>query len=393
MLRILFVDDETHVLDGLRRAMRSMRNQWDARFAASGVEALVELAREPVDVLVSDMRMPGLDGAQLLNEVKRKYPGTIRFILSGHAEPSAVVQAAATAHQYLAKPCDTHVLKSAIGRAQQLKDLVSNPEIAAWTGAVEALPSLPAAYQRIVACLKEGDASVSDVAGVVEEDLAVSTMVLKLANSAFFGTGQHVRTTKRAVSFLGIDNVAALVLAQGLFKPSVQPFRGGLDLAALWQHSLLTASIARSLAMQQKWAPVRADDAFLAGLLHDLGHLVIASAAPRERNPAELAVDHAQVGAYLIGLWGFPDDLLEAIAFHHHPSRVTTRVTALPGVALPGLLHAANLLADADGAAIDVNTVSGADTEFFALPGMLERWAEWHDIVLPRPGAASRVSS
>jgi HD-like signal output (HDOD) protein/CheY-like chemotaxis protein len=393
MLRILFVDDEAHVLDGLRRAMRSMRSVWDSRFAASGVEALVELAREPVDVLVSDMRMPGLDGAQLLNEVKRKYPGTIRFILSGHAEPSAVIQAAATAHQYLAKPCDTHVLKTAIGRAQQLKDLVSNPEIAAWTGAAEALPSLPAAYQRIVACLKRGDSSVADVAGVVEGDLAISTMLLKLANSAFFGTGQHVRTTQRAVSFLGIDNVAALVMAQGLFKPPARPFRGELDLAALWQHSLRTASIARSLAMHQKWAAVRADDAFLAGLLHDLGHLVIATASPRDRDLAEPAVDHAQVGAYLIGLWGFPDDLIEAIAFHHHPTRATARVTALPGVALPGLLHAANLLADADSAALDPKILSGADAEFFATPGMLERWAEWHAIVLPRPGAASRVSS
>jgi putative nucleotidyltransferase with HDIG domain len=393
MLRILFVDDEAHVLDGLRRAMRSMRGQWDARFAASGVEALVELAREPVDVLVSDMRMPGVDGAQLLNEVKRKYPGTIRFILSGHAEPSAVVQAAATAHQYLAKPCDTNVLKTAIGRAQQLKELVSNPEIAAWTGAAEALPSLPAAYQRIVACLKRDDSSVAEVAGVVEEDLAISTMVLKLANSAFFGTGQHVRTTQRAVSFLGIDNVAALVMAQGLFKPPARPFRGELDLAALWQHSLRTASIARSLAIHQKWAPVRADDAFLAGLLHDLGHLVIATASSGDRDAADVAVDHAQVGAYLIGLWGFPNDLIEAIAFHHHPSRATPRTVALPGVPLPGLLHAANLLASDDIPATDVGRVSEADAEFFAVPGMLERWAEWHAVAVPPRSAASLVSS
>jgi len=285
------------------------------------------------------------------------------------------------------------VLKTAIGLAQQLKDMVSNPEIAAWTGAAEALPSLPAAYQRILACLKRGDSSVAEVAGVVEGDLAISTMLLKLANSAFFGTGQHVRTTQRAVSFLGIDNVAALVMAQGLFKPPARPFRGKLDLAALWQHSLRTASIARSLAIHQKWAPVRADDAFLAGLLHDLGHLVIATASPGEGNAVEVAVDHAQVGAYLIGLWGFPDDLIEAIAFHHHPSRASPRAVALPGAPLPGVLHAANLLAGDDIPAVDVRNVSGADAEFFAAPGMPERWAEWHAVALPPRGATSLVRS
>jgi HD-like signal output (HDOD) protein len=376
MIKILFVDDERNVLDGLCRSMRSMRHEWDMRFASSGEDALVELTRCPADVIVSDMRMPGLDGAQLLKEVKRLYPGTIRFILSGHAEPSAILQAAVTAHQYLAKPCDTGVLKSAIGRARLLKELLSDARIAAWAGASEALPSLPAAYQRIVACLQDSEASISDVATVVAEDLSVSTVLLKLANSAFFGSGQAIRSAERAVSFLGIDNVATLVLASGVFKAPLAS-NCAPNIAELWQHSLRTASIARTLALHEKWSSARADDAFLAGMLHDLGHLVIATSAPCGEIPYGVEIDHAQAGAYLVGLWGFPDNLIEAIAFHHCPSRTGTL-----GLSLPLLLHAANLLAHGDvitGAA----AAGGMDKECFAAPGMLERWQQWQACISP----------
>jgi HD-like signal output (HDOD) protein/CheY-like chemotaxis protein len=378
MIRILFVDDEANVLEGLRRAMRSMRDQWDMRFALSGADALVELAKYPADVIVSDMRMPGLDGAQLLNEVKRLDPGTIRFVLSGHAEPSALLQAAPTAHQYLAKPCDTGVLKAAISRALALKELLGDARMAAWTGASEALPSLPAAYQRIVACLQDRRASIADVAAIVEEDLSVSTMLLKLANSAFFGCGQTICTTERAVSFLGIDNVAALVLASGVFK--APPTRGSAtaDIGELWRHSLQTASIARALALHEQWSPARAGEAFLAGMLHDLGHLVIATATSAGKIPNAADIDHGQVGAYLVGLWGFPDNLVEAIAFHHYPSRA-----GVSGLSLPALLHAANLLAHGNDQPAGAATIPGMDNVCFGATGMIERWRQWQACVVP----------
>jgi HD-like signal output (HDOD) protein/CheY-like chemotaxis protein len=377
MIKILFVDDERNVLDGLRRSMRSMRHEWDMRFASSGEDALVGLTQWPADVIVSDMRMPGLDGAQLLNEVKRLYPGMIRFVLSGHAETSAILQAAVTAHQYLAKPCDTEVLKGAISRARVLKQLLSDVRIAAWAGASEALPSLPAVYQRIVACLQDGGASIADVAAVVAEDLSVTTMLLKLANSAFFGSGQAIRTAERAVSFLGIDNVTALVLASGVFKAPLATNRSP-DIAELWQHSLQTASIARRLALHENWSSARSDDAFLAGLLHDLGHLVIATSTSSGAIPSGADIDHGQVGAYLVGIWGFPDTLVEAIAFHHHPSR-----TGALGLSLPVLLHAANLIAHGHIERVGVDTVPGMDVECFGAPGMFERLQRWQACIAP----------
>ena len=393
MVKVMFVDDESNVLDAMRRAMRALRSQWDMRFALCGADALADLAQCPADVIVADMRMPGMDGAQLLQEVKRLHPATIRFVLSGHAEPSALFQAAATAHQYLVKPCDTDMLKSAIGRALSLRQLLADARIAEWAGAAEALPSLPAAYQRIVGCLRNHSASIADVAAVVEDDPAITAMLFKLANSAFFGARQTIRTTERAVSFLGIDNVAALVLGSGLFKPARPPLPGTVDMESLWRHSVQTATIARALALHEKWSPAQADDAFLAGMLHDLGHLVIAAAglagaadAARDAARAAEEIDHARMGAYLVGLWGFPDELVEAIAFHHQPSRAATS-----GLSLPALLHAANLLAHDQDRTDAAAGTQGMDEECFGTGAMRERWQQWRQFAAPAacatPGA------
>jgi putative nucleotidyltransferase with HDIG domain len=378
VVKVLFVDDEAYVLDGLRRSMHSMRHQWDMRFATSGEHALTMLAQYPSDVILSDMRMPGINGIQLLNEVKRLYPGIIRFVLSGYAAPSAVLQSAATAHQYMAKPCDTAALQTAIRRAQSLQKFLGNKRIAARAGASEALPIMPTAYRRIVACLENRRASIADVAEVVQADLAVSTMALKLANSAFFGSAQRITSIERAVSFLGTNNVAALVLASGVFEACRSHTPAAVDVANLWQHSLTTATIARALALKEKWSAGRADDAFLAGLLHDLGHLLASTDPSDHGTPDTPGIEHGQLGAYLVGLWGFPDSLIEAIAFHHQPSVIGT-----PGMSFPALLHAANLLAHGGRQASGVAGHSGLDEECFGAPDMLERWQVWQASVLP----------
>lgn len=361
-MRVLFVDDEINVLNGLRRAMHSMRGEWDMRFASGAEEALSLLAAAPADVVVSDMRMPGFDGAALLAQIKRRHPDTIRFILSGHAEPAAVLKAATTAHQYLAKPCDVTVLKAAIARAQALKARLSDSRIASWVGQAEALPNLPDAYRRITQYLHSPEASIAGVAQIIETDPSATTMLLKVANSAFFGSAQQVRSTVRAVSFLGIANVAALVLADSVFA---QTQHTSVNVAQLWQHSLVVGATARTLALAEGWSNERSDDVFLAGMLHDIGWMVL---------PADEQIDaiHAQAGAYLLGLWGFPDFILEAVAFHHIPSQL-----AATAISLPAFIHVAQLLATTNDVPADPCSLPGADTQFFAQPMVRERWPAW----------------
>lgn len=343
MTRILFVDDEVDVIDAMRRTLHSMRGEWSMEFAVSGADALAVLAAQPADVVVSDMRMPGMDGWEFLAKVKDRAPQTVRLILSGHADPSSIMRAVGIAHQYLAKPCDRVALKAAIAQTQRLRNLVSSERLAGLVGSVGLLPSAPAAFQQLLACLRHPTASLLDVSRIVERDVAMTATVMKVVNSAFFGARQTIRSIDRAVSYLGLDMLGGLVLGQGVFHGGATTRIKGFSLDRLWEHSLMTGALARSIAMSESSSEAQAAEAFLAGLLHDVGRVIFAThAAPAPEGEDVLArMDdhHAEVGAYLLGLWGFPNSIVEAVAFHHHPMQVEGS-----GLTLTGLLHVVDRL-------------------------------------------------
>jgi putative nucleotidyltransferase with HDIG domain len=348
MIRILFVDDETNVLQGMRRTLHGMRQEWSMEFSSSGAAALEELAKTPADVIVSDMRMPGMDGWQLLAEVKKLYPQMVRLVLSGHADPGSIMRSVGVVHQYLAKPCESAALKAAILRTHRLKELLSDDRLAQLVGNVEMLPSAPRAFQEILACLQQPNASVADAARIIGSDVAMTANVIKLVNSAFFGSRQPITTASRAVAYLGLDTLATLVLGHSAFKSGVTTGIAGFSLERLWQHSLDTAMAARTVAHCEKLSESQAEEAFLAGMLHDVGKVVFATrAAPAsddsdssvEERTAQMEAYHAEVGAYLLGLWGFPNSIVEAVAFHHSPSQA-----AGDGLTLPRLIHIADRL-------------------------------------------------
>src|SRR5258706_6126743 len=221
MIRILFVDDEARILDGMRRSLYGMRGAWQMRFANCGADALQALEQQPADVVVSDMRMPGMDGAQLLAEVKRLYPETVRLILSGEAEPGMIIRVTTSAHQYLSKPCDGPTLQNAIARTQSLRVLLSSERIAAIVGSVDTLPSPPRAYQELLASLRDEESSTDKVARIIRRDIAMTAKVLSIARSGFFGQRSGVQTVERAVTLVGVDTITTLVLGQQLFGSSI----------------------------------------------------------------------------------------------------------------------------------------------------------------------------
>ncbi len=379
MIRILFVDDEADVLQGMRRTLREMRHEWTMEFATSGAAALEELAKTPVDVIVSDMRMPGMDGWELLGEVKKLYPQTVRLVLSGHAEARSIMRAVGTAHQYLAKPCESGTLKAAISQTYRLRDLLSSDRLARLVGRVDTLPSAPKAFQEILACLQGPNASVADAAKIIGRDVAMTANVIKLVNSAFFGIRQPVSTADRAVAYLGLDTLGALVLGHGVFKSGVTTGVEGFSLERLWQHSLDVAAAARMVAVSQKLPPM-VDEAHLGGMLHDVGKVVFATrlaagsdgpAVSAEDAFAQMEAHHAEVGAYLLGLWGFPNSIVEAVAFHESPSKAMAE-----GLSLPALLHIADRLVHQRHSQ---NSAAVRELE----PGLLEalgladRWPVW----------------
>ena len=201
--RILFVDDEDMVLQGLRRMLRPLREEWDMEFAESGVKALELMAQHPFDVIVSDMRMPGMNGAELLNEVMVRHPKTVRLILSGQAEKDLIVKCVGATHQYLAKPCEPDALRATVARTTSLEFNISNERIRAVVSRIDKLPSLPSLYIELNKVLAEEDVSMEQVGEVVRKDIAMTCQVLKIVNSAFFGLRREVTTPDEAASYLG----------------------------------------------------------------------------------------------------------------------------------------------------------------------------------------------
>jgi putative nucleotidyltransferase with HDIG domain len=381
MIRIVFVDDEANILQAMRRTLHGMREEWSMEFAASGAAALEELAKAPADVIVSDMRMPGMDGWQLLTEVKKLYPQMVRLVLSGHADPSAIMRSVGVAHQYLAKPCDSAALKAAISRTHMLKDLLSGNRLAHLVGDVGMLPSAPRAFQEILACLQKPDASMADAARIIGRDVAMTANVIKMVNSAFFGSRQPITTASRAVAYLGLDTLGTLVLGHSAFKIGVTTGIAGFSLERLWQHSLDSAMAARTVALCEKLSPTQAEEAFLAGMLHDVGKVVFATRAPAagddpegsvEARTAQMEAHHAEVGAYLLGLWGFPNSIVEAVAFHHSPS-----LAAGEGLTLPKLIHIADRLAHQRREECLGAFDRGLEPDCLERLKLTDRWPEW----------------
>lgn len=337
MKRILFVDDEPRVLEGLRDMLHRYRRAWTMAFVGSGAEALELMARETFDVVVTDMRMPGMDGSVLLTRVQEAYPGTVRIVLSGSAELEAALRALPVAHQFLLKPCRAEVLENVVQRACSLQSLISDERFREQLGKLDRLPSQPKVYAALTRAMADERSTMDTIASIVEQDAGICLKVLQLVNSAFFGLGKPVGSVKQAVSYLGFNVVRNLVLATEVF--SSQQY-GTLPMAFLEQnqrHALAVANVASLIARD---SGSKQDDAFIAGLLHDIGHVILAAERPAEF--AELrarardgtqpdfvveeeafGVSHAEIGAYLLGIWGLPYPVVEAVANHHRPERVT----------------------------------------------------------------------
>jgi HD-like signal output (HDOD) protein len=336
--RILFVDDEPNLINGLRRMLRRMRHVWDVSFVTSGEQALKILANEHYDVIVSDMRMPMMDGNQLLSEIKKKYPHMVRIILSGHSDMEKNLKSVMVAHQYLSKPCSAEELTTTIRRACELRETLCNEKVLDIVSTIENIPSQPALYREIVEELESPYTSMKVVGEIISKDIWMTAKILQVINSAFFGLPQHISDPRQAVVFLGLDAIKGLVLAAGVFSSFDEHSARGLSIDRLWSHSIAVGSLARKIARGESCEQQMVDDSLVAGMLHDIGRLLIAVNLPEQYSEtlaiahenncalwkAEreiLGTTHSEIGAYLIGLWGLTDSIIEALAFHHYPER------------------------------------------------------------------------
>lgn len=328
-IEVLFVDDESMLLAGLRRRLRPMAGQWTMRFADSGAGALDQLHQHPADVVVSDIRMPGMDGVELLSRVRDQYPNTLRVALSGQTELAQALAAVSVAHRFLNKPCDALTVQTTVAQLIEVRERITGSHMQAFITSTGALPASPVVVDRLNAVLLDPEASTSAISDAVSADPALTAHLLELANSMLLSAGKPAQGLPEAVTVLGPDLVRDLATgtaALTAFTTSSQPL--ATMAAELERHSLAVASLAARIAGEPDTGP-----AFSAGILHDIGLLVLATRAPEqgseidelvargdERLDAEkavLGITHAQIGSHLLAFWGLPSSLCEAVAQHH----------------------------------------------------------------------------
>lgn len=380
------------LLEIYRLVFEKDQERWDIQFASGAAEALAMMEKQPFDVVVSDMRMPGMSGADLFQEVMKKYPKSSRLIMSGYADQEQIAKCIGATHQFIAKPFDIKLLKNTIWRVCALDGWLLDEKLRGVVAQLYSVPSLPSLYFRIMDALASPTAGVDTIGAIVAKDPAMTAKILQLVNSAFFGIARKVSSAVEAVQYLGVGRVRSLVLSLHVFTCFDKLKIPNFSIERVWAHSMATGMLAQKIAKAERADRNDQDEAYVAGMLHDIGKVMLASSfsdqyatavtiATEKKMPmieAErevFGVSHAEVGAYLLGLWGLPISIVEAVALHNAP-----RCAGLKVFSPLAAVHAASVFENE----IYDNGLGGEvakiDDEYITELGLTDRVEDWRDI-------------
>ncbi len=387
---VLFVDDEISVLEGLRRSFIRLSDSLTVLTANSALKALDIVTKQPVDIIITDLRMPGMDGVQLLETVRHASPETTRIILSGCSERDVPFKTAGPAHRHYSKPCSSAKLTEVIVRTMAIRNRLRTPELVELVTSIKSIPALPKALMELLNEIQSPSGSVAGLARIIGSDVGLSAQVLKIANSGFFRTANTVNDVSHAVRLLGFESIRALVVMGSVFEA----FKAsGVDLEAaakLQERSLSIGQVARRIAVSEAMGQVAAEQAQCAGMLAHIGSLILSGtygpkvseirgeidrsgAGVAEVEHKYLGVNHAELGAALLDLWEFPGDVVEAVLFHHEPSASG----ASKGISPLTVVHAAQQLVKPRKKTTKI--AQGLDMQYLNRIGLgdhIETWAE-----------------
>src|SRR5688572_9180011 len=348
--RILLVADEPRDLAALKSLLAEAAPDRGLHTVSNTKEALTALEKEYFEVVFADLNAGPEVAAQFLQEVWKQRPRTVRFLLARGLTPDLMVTCALGSNHFLQKPLDALTIGSALSRADAINQFVRNDRIQSLVSRMRTLPSRPSLYLEVMRELRSPTASAITVGELVEKDLAISTKLIQVVNSAFYGLAQQVTDPAAAVLLLGLETTASLVLSIEAFArfDKVKPIYFSMD--KVWRHSQSVAASAKRIAELLCNDPEVARNAFTAGLLHDIGKLALALnfeeqyqgaiklAEKQKLTPSDVEAQvfgatHAETGAYLLSVWGLPLPIVEAVARHHAPARTMdkhfTAATAL----------------------------------------------------------------
>lgn len=388
MKTIVLVDDDPKMGERLRRLLKPLETNWNMINVVSWQEALAALAAQRCDVIMTDMRMSEKDGIELLEEVRTEYPHVVRVLLTDPSDQEKL-RSVGSAHQCLPKSSSLEAFESTVTRACAIQALLTNNVLLKLVSGMQTIPSLPTLYREVMDELQSSEASIEKIGQIISKDLGMLTKILQVVNSPFYGLPRRISSATQAVALLGLETIKSLVLSMKVFAQFESSSQTFFSLDILWNHGMTSGRYARIIAKEQG-ADVRViEDAFTAGLLHDVGLLVLATNIP-DKYTETLAVmqnegitewgaerqvlgaTHAEIGGYLLGMWGLSDPIVEAVAFHHDPGRSTGH-TFSPLTAV----HIANVLEEQEQAAGMEGPPILADTEYVSACGLAPDMSKW----------------
>jgi HD-like signal output (HDOD) protein len=384
MKRILFVEDNEVLLELYGMLLDGESDQWQTTLAPDGQAAMALLRQSAFDVVVSDMQMPGMSGIELLSEVRKLHPQTSRIIISGVTDQAEAADSLNCMHLFIPKPFDIKTLRSTLARISSLDAYLKDDKLRGLAGKMRSLPSFPLLYLEIIREIESPSSSIQGIAKIVAKDPGITAKILQVANSAAIGLAERVNDPVEAVQQLGMTTVRSLVLSAQVHSTFAPGRLKHFSADALWAHLMKCGDLARTLMRRERAEFAESEDAFTAGMLHDMGKLMLADSLPdefekaltlaaQEKIPlpaAELEIfgaTHAGLAAYLFGLWGLPAAIVEAVAFHHTPEKSELKkFSALTAV------HVANALAEESPA-------GSLNLDYLHQIGIAHRLDDWQD--------------
>jgi len=354
--RILLVDDDAQIRQIYGHVFAG-DDTWDAAIASGGREALAKIQVSPFDILLTDMRMPDMSGAELVQEAVRLHPQMSRIVVSGFADQEQIAQCLSSTHQFISKPFSVAQIKTTVCRIASLDRLLLSEKLKAVVGRIHNVPSMPTLYFSIMRALVSPNNTIEQIGQIVAQDPAMTAKVLQLVNSSFFNIARNIVSPGEAIQYLGVGRLRSLALSLHIFSCFDRQSIPRLSVERVWDHSLTTAVLAEKIVRAAHGDRDAQDAAYVAGMLHDIGKVLLAANLPQEYGRAiEIAsetripmiaaerkvfgVSHAEVGAYLLGLWGLPVEIVEAVALHHDPlPTVTDHLSPLAAVHVASALE------------------------------------------------------
>jgi putative nucleotidyltransferase with HDIG domain len=364
---------------------------WEIREAPTAYAAVEILQQNPIDVLVVDAYQGENSGAALLDKIERRFPQARGFILADLADSKAL-KCVGAAHPLLASPCDQVVLQEALNRAGIMEVLFSNAAVKNLAHTFKKMPSPPSSYFQVLREVQSPDSSMARIGELISQDLALTAKLLQMVNSARYGLQQKVSNAGEAVMYLGLETTKALVILAHTFSYFEDANVGDFSVEGLWEHSLGTARLARAIAQSENADADVRDEAFTAGLLHDIGKLLMAANEPAKFQEAQataivqelpeweterelFGATHAELGAWMMAIWGLPLNIVEAILLHHSPAKLLNQgfcaLTAVHAANVAWLVHR--------GSQVNISTIRLDETYLDSL-GLMDRIKSWHQL-------------